>query len=60
MKIGVILPIGEEIGEDEPLPYAGVRAMALQAEAAGFDSVWMPDHLLFRLPGQEPFGIWES
>jgi alkanesulfonate monooxygenase SsuD/methylene tetrahydromethanopterin reductase-like flavin-dependent oxidoreductase (luciferase family) len=60
MKVGVILPIGEEIGEGEPLPYAAVRAMALQAEEAGFDSIWVPDHLLFRLPGQEPFGIWES
>ncbi len=60
MKIGVILPIGEEIGEDNPLPYSSVRTMALLAEAAGFDSIWVPDHLLFRLPGQEPFGIWES
>jgi alkanesulfonate monooxygenase SsuD/methylene tetrahydromethanopterin reductase-like flavin-dependent oxidoreductase (luciferase family) len=31
----------------------------LQVEQAGFDSIWTPDHLLFRLPGQEPFGIWE-
>lgn len=60
MKIGVILPIGEEVGKDEPLPYSEVRAMALQAEEAGFDSIWTPDHLLFRLPNQEPFGIWES
>jgi len=60
MKVGVILPIGEEIGEDQPMPYAGIRSLALQAEAAGFDSIWLPDHLLFRLPEQEPFGIWES
>jgi alkanesulfonate monooxygenase SsuD/methylene tetrahydromethanopterin reductase-like flavin-dependent oxidoreductase (luciferase family) len=60
MKVGVILPIGEEVGEDEPLPYAAIRALALQAEEAGFDSIWLPDHLLFRLPDQEPFGILES
>jgi len=59
MKIGVILPVGEGVGEDEPPPYACLRAMALQAEQAGFDSIWTPDHLLFRLPDQEPFGIWE-
>lgn len=59
MKIGVILPVGEEVGEDEPVSYAGLRAMALQVEQAGFDSIWTPDHLLFRLPEQEPFGIWE-
>ena len=59
MRIGVILPIGEVTGEDEPLPYSAVRRMALQSEADGFDSIWLPDHLLFRLPEQEPFGIWE-
>jgi probable F420-dependent oxidoreductase len=59
MKLGLILPIGEEVGEDAPLSWTGIRAMARQAEAAGFDSLWIPDHLLFRLPDQEPFGIWE-
>lgn len=59
MKIGVILPIGEVVGDDGPLPYSAVRRMARQAEAVGFDSIWIPDHLLFRFPDQDPFGIWE-
>lgn len=60
VKIGVVVPIGEEVDSDQPLPYATIRAMALQAEAAGFDSVWMPDHFLFRFPGRPAFGVWES
>lgn len=59
MKVGVIVPIGEEDELGQPPPYAQVREMALQAEAAGFDSVWMPDHFLFRLPDQATFGVWE-
>ncbi|WP_285775878.1 LLM class flavin-dependent oxidoreductase [Microtetraspora sp. NBRC 13810] len=40
--------------------YDEIRALALQAEAAGFDSLWVFDHLLFREPGQPSEGIWES
>jgi len=34
-------------------------AMARAAEAAGFDSLWMGDHLLFDLPGGVARGPWE-
>jgi alkanesulfonate monooxygenase SsuD/methylene tetrahydromethanopterin reductase-like flavin-dependent oxidoreductase (luciferase family) len=33
--------------------------MAAQAEALGFDSLWLPDHLLYRFPGAPPTGQWE-
>jgi alkanesulfonate monooxygenase SsuD/methylene tetrahydromethanopterin reductase-like flavin-dependent oxidoreductase (luciferase family) len=33
--------------------------MALQAEAGGLDSIWIPDHLLFRFPDRPAFGVWE-
>jgi probable F420-dependent oxidoreductase len=33
--------------------------MARTAEAAGFDSVWMGDHLLYDLPGGVTRGPWE-
>jgi probable F420-dependent oxidoreductase len=39
--------------------YPEVREMALQAEAAGFDSLWFYDHLLYRFAGQPTVGIWE-
>lgn len=44
---------GETIGWDE------IRAMATTAEDVGFDSVWLPDHLLFRFPNVHPQGAWD-
>lgn len=32
--------------------------MAHQAEAVGFDSIWLPDHLLMQ-QGEESVGMWE-
>ena len=60
MKVGVILPIGtrEELGR--PLPYAEVREMALRVENGGLDSVWIPDHLIYRFPERPQTGVWEA
>ena len=59
MKIGfvVLLSVRPELGR--PHRYAEVREMAIEAEAAGFDSIWLYDHLLYRSPGQPTRGIWE-
>jgi probable F420-dependent oxidoreductase len=42
--------------------WADVLAMARLAEEAGFDSLWVMDHLLMRFPGWEarPVGVWEG
>jgi probable F420-dependent oxidoreductase len=40
-------------------PYHTIRAIAQQAEADGFDSIWLADHLLYRNPGEPTRGIWE-
>src|SRR5260221_6656496 len=58
MKIGIALPIAEEDGEAGQPGYPAIRAMAVGAEAAGFDWVWVFDHLLFRFDG-ETTGIHE-
>jgi probable F420-dependent oxidoreductase len=34
--------------------------MARRMEAAGLDSIWVYDHLLYRWPGRPTAGIWES
>src|SRR3954469_5587473 len=60
MKVGVIMPIAEDDATHGTPGYAEIRAIALQAEAAGFDSIWVYDHLLFRFPEQPTGGIWES
>ena len=51
MRIGIVLPIAQEDGQDAPAPYREIRDVALAAESAGFDSVWVFDHLLFRSDG---------
>ena len=51
MRVGVVLPIAEEAWTDGAPPYALVRQLAVEAEAAGLDSVWVFDHLLFRFDG---------
>ena len=58
MRIGIVLPISEDDGEVGVPGYPEIRAMAVGAEAAGLDSVWVFDHLLFRLGG-ETSGIHE-
>jgi probable F420-dependent oxidoreductase len=59
MKIGfvVLLRLLPELGRAPR--YTEVREMALQAEATGFDAIWLYDHLLYRSPGQPTCGIWE-
>jgi Coenzyme F420-dependent N5,N10-methylene tetrahydromethanopterin reductase and related flavin-dependent oxidoreductases len=58
MRIGIVLPISQEDGEDGVPDYPAIRQMAVGAEAAGLDSVWVFDHLLFR-SGGETSGIHE-
>ena len=52
MRIGIVLPIAEEDGDPDVPSYALIREMAVGAEAAGFDSIWVYDHLLFRFDGR--------
>ncbi len=57
MRIGVVLEIGDE-GRGVP-SYDEIRAHARAAEAAGLDSIWVYDHLLFRFAEGETTGIHE-
>jgi probable F420-dependent oxidoreductase len=58
MKIGVALPMAE--GKEPIASYAEIRAFAQQAEAAGFDSIWVYDHLLMERGAGDRRGIWEA
>jgi probable F420-dependent oxidoreductase len=60
MKIGVVVPFEADPEAQQVARYAETRAFALQAEAAGFDSIWFYDHLLYRYPDQPTLGIWEA
>ncbi len=59
MKIGLVLPMAEADG-----PGAGswprIRDLALLAEAGGIDSLWVYDHLVFRMAGEAEDGIHEA
>lgn len=60
MKVGVILPLGEIRHLGRTMSYAEIRNLARQVEEAGFDSVWIYDHLLYRYPDRDPAGVWEG
>lgn len=59
MKVGVILPIADGRDGTAAPRYGEIRAMARQAEAAGFDAVWLYDHLIYRYPERPTSGLWE-
>jgi alkanesulfonate monooxygenase SsuD/methylene tetrahydromethanopterin reductase-like flavin-dependent oxidoreductase (luciferase family) len=58
LKIGLNLPIVEGTFGGKTAQWADLVAYAQQAEALGFDSLWLPDHLLLRWQEQTR-GIWE-
>jgi probable F420-dependent oxidoreductase len=55
LKVGVQLPEVERV-----VRWTELRAMARLAEAVGFDSLWVGDHLLYRTPGEPARGPWEA
>lgn len=59
MKIGIVLPTAEIKAWSRNLRYSEVRELALQAEESGFDSIWLVDHLLYRMDGNTTIGVWE-
>jgi len=59
MKIGFVVPMGEDPALGRPAPYTRLRELALTAEHAGLDSVWVYDHLLYRFPDQPSVGVHE-
>ena len=59
MKFGFVILIAESRETGKAPHYTEVRDMAQQAEEAGFDSIWLYDHLLYRPEGIPTRGIWE-
>ncbi|MEQ4204906.1 LLM class flavin-dependent oxidoreductase [Actinopolymorpha sp. B9G3] len=60
MRVGVILPLGEESQPGVPLSYADIRSLATRAEDAGLDSVWVYDHLLGESTEDASASPWEA
>jgi probable F420-dependent oxidoreductase len=59
VKVGAVMPIAEGELSGRTATYAELRVIAQTAEAAGLDSIWVYDHLLFRSPGEPTTGIYE-
>lgn len=58
MKIGLMLPLGDDEVTGRPVSFEELRDMAVAAEESGLDSVWGADHVLFR-DGAQLSGIHE-
>ncbi|HXX72570.1 MAG TPA: LLM class flavin-dependent oxidoreductase [Candidatus Acidoferrales bacterium] len=59
MKIGLMVFTANDRENNAKRPYDSIRAIALQAETDGFDSIWLADHLLYRKLGEPTRGVWE-
>jgi probable F420-dependent oxidoreductase len=59
MKVGLVLIIAERKELQRAYSYQETREFAQQAEEAGFDSLWLYDHMLYRGEGAPTIGIWE-
>jgi probable F420-dependent oxidoreductase len=60
MRIGVVLPIAHDDWLAAAPSYTEIREIAIGVETAGFDSLWIYDHLLFRFPDEPTTGIHEA
>ena len=62
MKVGVTVPMAaSDVADGRPFPtWPVIREFAERAEALGFESVWVFDHLLMRREGRPTSGVLES
>src|SRR5262245_11585320 len=60
LKVGLCLPTFDQPWVQTPAPrWRDLLDAARLAEAAGFDSLWVPDHLQLR-DEEKCFGVWEG
>jgi probable F420-dependent oxidoreductase len=59
VKVGLMIFLANTRDTNEKRSYDSIREDARQAEADGFDSLWLADHVLYRNPGEPTRGIWE-
>jgi alkanesulfonate monooxygenase SsuD/methylene tetrahydromethanopterin reductase-like flavin-dependent oxidoreductase (luciferase family) len=60
LKVGIMLPQTEGLRGPGVRSWKEINEMAVVAEQVGFDSVWLVDHLLYKLDGEDKArGVWE-
>ncbi len=60
MKIGVVIMLVELKDLGRTMNFPEIRDAAQHCEALGFDSIWIYDHLLYRMRKGVTTGIWEG
>ena len=60
LELGLVLPLLEDPVSGDPYAWEGLKGMAKYAEQVGFDTVWVADELLWKIPSWPgPRGSWE-
>jgi probable F420-dependent oxidoreductase len=59
MKVGIVLRTTEGGPQGTTLTFHAIAELAQTAERAGLDSIWLPDHLLFRASSRGEV-FWEA
>ena len=61
MKVGLMMPQGDGMRGPGTRRYSDMAAMTRLAEESGFASIWLVDHFLYLLEGEDsPRGYWEA
>jgi alkanesulfonate monooxygenase SsuD/methylene tetrahydromethanopterin reductase-like flavin-dependent oxidoreductase (luciferase family) len=60
IEIGLVLPLWDSFLDGSTTRWVDIRSLALRAEELGFDTVWVPDELLWRPTDEDPQGWWEA
>ena len=61
MKVGLLMPQGDGMRGPGTRRWSDLAAMSRLAEDTGFDSVWVVDHWLYLLEGEQTArGYWEA
>jgi alkanesulfonate monooxygenase SsuD/methylene tetrahydromethanopterin reductase-like flavin-dependent oxidoreductase (luciferase family) len=59
-EIRVVMPV-TQFGSERVTPrWTQIRQIALRAEVMGFDTLWMPDELLWHVKDEAPRGVWDG
>jgi alkanesulfonate monooxygenase SsuD/methylene tetrahydromethanopterin reductase-like flavin-dependent oxidoreductase (luciferase family) len=61
LKVGLVLPTFEGEFGGATASWNDLLSLARHAEQIGFDSIWVPDHLIYEWPpGEAAHGVWEA
>ena len=59
LEVGIVLPMEQSWIDGATPRWTEIRELALRAEEVGFDTVWIPDELLWRPEDGDVRGWWE-